>query len=191
MALNLIQTLAHKDGMATLPKVDPNTQEISAAAQTFTDKLCQAAIPATLVGLYKYTRDEKKAANIVSSDFKNNWRQEIFGDSNEMLVSKVADYAGVPVNEATAKLDDIFNDTIQAIREKFNNITNIAIKNLFTEQRTNILSHLPAALGIGELLDDDSLDDRTNKMKGPVTNLMHTIEKTFAGTEGTENSKKM
>ena len=191
MALNLIQALAQKDGMSALPKVDPNTQEISTSAQTFTDKLSQAAIPATLVGLYKYTRDEKKAANIVSPDFKNNWREEIWGDGSEMLVSKVADYAGITISEARLKLEDIFDSTIQIIRTKFSNITNIVIKNLFTGQRTNILSHLPAALGIGELLDDDSLDDRTNKMKGPVTNLMHNIEKTFAGTEGTENSKKM
>ena len=32
-----------------------------------------------------------------------------------------------------------------------------------------------------DLLNDDSLDDRTNKMEGPISNLMHTIENKFSG----------
>ena len=36
---------------------------------------------------------------------------------------------------------------------------------------------------MGEALEDNSLDDRTNKMEGPVSSIIHNIEKAFAGTE--------
>lgn len=191
MALDLIQTLAQRDGISSLPKIDPNTQEIAAVAEVYADKLSQAAIPAALIGLYKYSRDEQKADNIMDDGFFDKWRQEVFGGNNEELVAKVADYAGVTNDEAGKKLDQVFTETRQVIRENLSEVTGISVKNLFTEQRTNILSHLPAAIGAGEILDDNSLDDRTNKMQGPVSNLMHKIEKAFAGTDGPEGKKGM
>lgn len=191
MALNLIQTLAQRDGIPSLPKIDPNTQEIVAAAEVYADKLSQAAIPATLIGLYKYSRDEQKADNILGNSFSNRWREEVFGAGSEELTAKIADYAGVTNDEVKKKLDHVFAGATQVIREHLNEITGISVKNLFTEQRTNILSHLPAAIGAGEMLDDNSLDDRTNKMQGPVSNLMHKIEKAFAGTEGPEGKEGM
>jgi hypothetical protein len=36
---------------------------------------------------------------------------------------------------------------------------------------------------LGRLLEDDSLDDRTNKMEGPISNFMHSIENKFSGNE--------
>ncbi|MFT3946107.1 MAG: hypothetical protein QM763_03955 [Agriterribacter sp.] len=191
MALNLIQTLAQRDGISTLPKIDPNTQEIVADAEVYADKLSQAAIPATLVGLYKYSRDERQAANILTTGFANNWREDVFGTSSEELIAKIAKYAAVPEGEASAKLDNVFENTAQLIKENLSEPTGAAVKNLFTEQRTNILSHLPAAIGAGKMLDDNSLDDRTNKMEGPVSSLMHKIEKAFAGTERPEDKQGM
>ncbi|MFT3747681.1 MAG: hypothetical protein QM768_05165 [Agriterribacter sp.] len=191
MALDLIQTLAQRDGISALPKIDPNTQDIVADAQVYADKLSQAAIPATLIGLYKYTRDEQHAAYILNMGFANNWREEVFGTNSEEFITKVARYAGISNNEASAKLDNVFENTVQLIKENLSDPTGAAVKNLFTEQRTNILSHLPAAIGAGEILDDNSLDDRTNKMQGPVSNLMHKIEKAFAGTEGPEGKEGM
>jgi hypothetical protein len=41
--------------------------------------------------------------------------------------------------------------------------------------------YLPAALQIGQLLANDDLDDRTHKMEGPISNLMHSFEKRFSG----------
>ena len=47
-------------------------------------------------------------------------------------------------------------------------------------QRHNILVYLPAALYMGDVLNDEGLDDKTNKMEGPVSNLMHRIENSFS-----------
>ena len=48
-------------------------------------------------------------------------------------------------------------------------------------QRHNILVYLPAALQLGDLLNDNAMDDRTNKMEGPVSNFMHNIENKLSG----------
>ena len=63
------------------------------------------------------------------------------------------------------------------------------IKNLLTNHRHNILNHLPGAIGIGNILNDGTLDDRTNKMEGPVSSLMHAIEKQFASTNIAKEKK--
>lgn len=191
MALDLIQLLAQKDGISALPKIDPNTQDISSDAEVYTDKLSQAAIPAVLVGLYQYTRDEHRAEDILDTDFIDRWREEIFGTGSGELVAKIADYSGATLEEVNARLNNVFDNSIQLIKENINEESGISVKKIFTEARTNILSHLPAAIGMGELLNDNSLDDRTNKMEGPVSNLMHKIEKTFAGTESQEDKKGM
>lgn len=191
MALDLIKLLAQKDGISALPKIDPNTQDISPTAEVYADKLSQAAIPAVLVGLYKYTRDEHKAENILEPGFASKWREEIFGNGAEELVSKIVDYSGGTTEEVNAKLDRILNDSILLIKENIDEEKGISVKKIFTESRTNILSHLPAAIGVGELLNDNSLDDRTNKMQGPVSNLMHKIQETFAGTENPEDKEGM
>ena len=48
------------------------------------------------------------------------------------------------------------------------------------DQRHGILVHLPAAMQMGDVLNEESLDDRTNKMEGPISNFMHAIENKFS-----------
>lgn len=187
MSVDLIKTLAQKEGISALPIIDPNTQDVSADANTYTDKLAQAAIPSVLTGIYNYSRDVHQADNILEDDFVNDWEQKLFGDNLHNLKEEVASYAGVSVEEADVKLKDVFMQSITVIKENVPVEDGAAIKKLFTDQRTNILSHLPAAIGLGKLLNDNSLDDRTNKMQGPVSNLMHSIEKAFSGSQNPED----
>ena len=32
------------------------------------------------------------------------------------------------------------------------------------------------AMNLGDVLNDETLDDKTNKMEGPISNMMHKIE---------------
>ena len=50
-------------------------------------------------------------------------------------------------------------------------------------QRNNILPFLPAELQMGELLHDNTLDDRTNKMEGPVSSIIRAIGGGFSNGE--------
>ena len=56
-------------------------------------------------------------------------------------------------------------------------------KTLLTSQRHEILRYLPGKLKIGDLLNDESLEDNTNKMEGPVSSLMHKIENAFSSAD--------
>jgi hypothetical protein len=49
------------------------------------------------------------------------------------------------------------------------------------------LIYLPGYLQIGQALRDETLDDRTNKMEGPVSGFMHSVEKVFSSSS---NEKK-
>jgi hypothetical protein len=40
---------------------------------------------------------------------------------------------------------------------------------------------LPPALQMGDLLNDNTMDDRTNKMEGPISSMMHSIENKLSG----------
>jgi hypothetical protein len=57
------------------------------------------------------------------------------------------------------------------------------IQKILVSQRHNILTYLPPEMQLGKALQDNSMDDRTNKMEGPVSDLMHFFEKVFAGGE--------
>ena len=57
-------------------------------------------------------------------------------------------------------------------------------------QRNNILPYLPAALQTGKLLNENTLDDRTNKMKGPVSNFVHSIESMLSGADKADKEDK-
>ena len=55
-----------------------------------------------------------------------------------------------------------------------------SIAQIFEDNRSNILMHLPATIGMGSIVDDTTIDDNTNKMEGPMSNLMHLFEKIFS-----------
>ena len=57
------------------------------------------------------------------------------------------------------------------------------VKIFFSNQLNNILPYLPAALHMGDFLNDTTLDDNTNKMEGPISSLMHTIGAAFSTPE--------
>ncbi|MFT3704857.1 MAG: hypothetical protein QM802_21000 [Agriterribacter sp.] len=187
MSVDLIKVIAQKEGISTLPIVDPNTQDISATSEVYADKLAQAAIPSVLTGMYKYSRDVHQADTVLEEGFVDNWETKLFGDNLDVLKEEVANYASVSIEEADIKLREVLSHSLEAIRENVPKEDGAGIKQLFTDQRTNILSHLPAAIRLGNLLNDNSLDDRTNKMQGPVSNLMHSIEKAFSGSQNPED----
>jgi hypothetical protein len=39
-------------------------------------------------------------------------------------------------------------------------------------------------MNFGDILHDETLDDRTNKMEGPISNFMHKIEDKLSGAGG-------
>ena len=98
--------------------------------------------------------------------------------------------------------EDCSNDTLCNARKRvklpvFINKENLPakagikdVKVFFNDQRNHLLLYLPAALNMGELLHDPTLDDNTNKMEGPVSNLIKNIGSTFSNPVTAEEIKK-
>jgi hypothetical protein len=183
MSTSLVEFIQKKMGYPPLQKVDPVDHEIKHESErTSREKLAQAAIPAVLASLYKFTRAEKGRSKILSGEARENWLDTILEDKEKRAVDKVAHYAGVSAQEAEENMLLIAVEAIHAIRESIvHHPTHEAISKFMGDQRHAILVYLPAAMQLGSLLEDDSLDDRTNKMEGPISNMMHSIENKFSG----------
>ena len=185
MSVNLVQALAQSEGIQLLPKINPNTQD----ARISPDLLLQAVIPSVLVGFYKFTKDEKMAATICGSGSLVNWEDILFADQKKQLVGKIAAYSGSSEEMTKRCIAATIQKCISLFCEHTKSLpsSGIEINKMLTDQRNNILQHLPAAIEIGKILNDTTLDDSTNKMDGPVSGLMHSIEKSFSGSEPKKN----
>ena len=187
MPFNIIERLARLEGIDKLPEISPNTQDVPDEKSDTTNRLVQAVIPSVLAGFYKYTRDEEHAARIPAQNGKADWVETLFGAEKHNLMKRISIYSGASTKEAGDKMQQVSNNIVNIIHEEIPNPDGKIIKNYFTAQRNDILHHLPAAIEIGNVLNDTTLDDRTNKMSGPVSGLMHGIEKTFASTDTEKN----
>lgn len=183
MALNLIDTVQNNLGLPALHKVDPNTQEIKYPENTTSqEKLSQAAIPSVLIAFYKLSRTDEGSDMILRGNFSTSWINTLFGEDAPRAVGAISDYANTDYDTARDRIEAVCVESARVISE--NGKTVEGVKTTLTDQRTNILNYLPAALEIGDLLNDSTIDDRTNKMRGPISSLMHAIEGKFS--EGDE-----
>jgi hypothetical protein len=185
MAINIIEAIRQKLGVPELQKIDPNTQEVKKPENiSFEDYLWQAAIPTVLLGLYKFSGDKTNNAAIVNGSLSSNLLTTIFDGKKEKVVEKVATYTGNTSDYAAEKMEQIAEKALQVIKESISGkTTDGAVRNFLIDQRNNILPYLPAELQIGTVLGDDTIDDRSNKMEGPISNHMHWLEKFFPSTD--------
>lgn len=184
MAKNLVESIQTNLGFPELHKIDPNTQAVKESRSVVESKnLGQAAIPAVLMGLYKYGNTEMGSEDILRGNSSTNWLNVFFGDKKDEAIEKVSSYAGNSSEEAAGKMEEIAKEAVRLIRENTPHGAKFSdVKSYVAQQRSNILLYLPAELQISELVGDNTLDDRTNKMEGPMSNSMHFIEKIFSGS---------
>ncbi|MDP4264030.1 MAG: hypothetical protein Q8941_15990 [Bacteroidota bacterium] len=188
MANNLVETVQRSLGFPPLQKIDPNSQE---AKQKFLrypqEKLAQAAIPAILTALYRFTRSDEGCRIILSDIGQADWLGVIFRGKETIAVEKCADYAGVTKKEAESAMENIADEAVIILKKMAGSHPGMeSIKAIMNAQRHNILVYLPAALQMGDLLNEETLDDRTNKMEGPFSNFMHTIESKLSGSDSSK-----
>jgi hypothetical protein len=190
MSSHIVETIQKKLGYPELKKIDPNTQEVKHESSTGGRNFGQAAIPAVLLALYKYGTTEHGADELLRGIKSTQWIEVLFGDKTTEAIQKVAAYSGVSTVETEKRMEDIATEAVREIREHTpNNASFKDAKSYILEQRTNILMYLPAELQMGYLLKDPTLDDRTNKMDGPMSGHMHFLEKLFAGGSTEKNER--
>ncbi len=183
MTTNIVEAIQKNLGYPSLQKVDPNSQEVKdIATRSSGEKLAQSAITAVLAGLVKFTRSDNGANYILTQDAEKKWLELIYEGKQSEAVDKVAQYSNTSVGEVEDHMQKIVREAVKLIHESAGDKENPEkIKTYMKGQRHNILLYLPAAMQLGDLLKDDSLDDRTNKMEGPISNMMHNIENKLSG----------
>ncbi len=176
MVTDLIDAIQKNLGYPPLEKVDPNSQETKGAKKmSSAQKLPQAAIPAVLAAMIKYS-DGTDGVNLLTLNENRNWLGTFYGEKENEAVKKVADYAGVSADEAQRNMEDISNEAVRLVKESVKDADAEKLRSYMNSQRHTILSHLPAVLKMGDVLNEETFDDRTNKMEGPVSSFLHKIE---------------
>ena len=191
MAKNIILHLREYLG-AHIQKIAPNTQAIDDKDHRHKyDLLAQASVPAVLVAFYKFTRTPEGAAGIAS--YNNNISPLDFalGDLQQTAMQRVAQYAGVGTGQAKNVMEAVADETLRFLRNELGStLKPETVQQYFSSQRHDILSHLPEDLQMGYLLQDSTIDDRANKMEGPMSGLAHTIESIFSASGADKNKDK-
>jgi len=185
MTISILQSIQENLGYQPLRKIDSNTQQVMVDNNSEDEQyFSQAAIPAILIAIYEYTRSDIAAEKVFHSNIIDSWLPVIFYGHGNEAIKKVAAYSKLDFETTVNKMNEIANEAIRLIKDKVGAEGSLLdVKNLIASQRNDILPYLPAALQIGELLNDSTLDDRTNKMEGPVSNLIHAIGNSFSGSD--------
>ena len=182
MSVNLIKTIQENLGFTPLKKVDPNTQQpVTGTNEDVANKFSQAAIPAVLTGLYRFVQTDEGAAEVLNVKNSNNWVAKIFDDNRKEAIQTISVYAKQSNEDPVSKMNAIANEAVKVAKQNLPANAGIKeVKDFFSGQVKDILLYLPAELKMGELLHDNTLDDNTNKMEGPISSLMKSIGAAFS-----------
>ncbi len=181
--MNLPQQLQEYLKYPALQIIDANTG-LPADGKAF-DALGQSVLITFLAGLYKATRIKENAVVLSSQTNATQLINTIFNNEGEVLHT-IAGYTNEPINIVKVKLAEVSHSYITFLQE---NATADETKkegylqNMMTGQRSEILKYVPGGLKLGDLLNDPSLEDNTNKMQGPISTLMHKIENVFSAPD--------
>jgi hypothetical protein len=201
MNFNIVTAVREKMGIAPFEKIDANygADRPGFAADPFgsdnsENHYTQAATMAVLTGLYRYSSGKEGAAELANS-MGDGLLPKIFMGQQESIGREVAAYRleTTPVQRGLIDGNDDTLGFMQQISKTAIGILQSQLRDekdkaaemqtILAGQRHNILAYLPAEILVGRTLEDNSLDDRTNKMEGPVSGLMHFIENVFAEKE--------
>lgn len=189
MSINLLKEIQQKLGYPPLQKIDANTQEVAldlSAPQE--ERFSQAALPAVLTALYKYSRADEGAKTILFDNLDIDWSDFIFDDNKDKVIEKIAAYSGLSAADVIPKLNSIAKEAILVVRGQVLSGSIFEVKNVLADSQNDVLTYLPASMQIGSLLHDNTIDDRTHKMEGPVSSLMHAIGGSFSGSDSDETN---
>jgi hypothetical protein len=182
MEINLLEAVQQNLGYPTLIKIDTTTDQVfSNDKSTKEDNFSQAAVPAVLAALYLYAESDEGAAEILKTDGDINWIDRIFFDKRSAVIQIIATYSELSKESLILKMNIIANEAIRITKENLALDAEIKeVKIFFKSEISNILLYLLPSLHIGEFLHDNTLDDNTNKMEGPISSLISRIGDAFS-----------
>ncbi|MEP6676470.1 MAG: hypothetical protein ABJA78_15015 [Ferruginibacter sp.] len=182
MSINLLKNVQQNLKYPPLKKVDPNIQDVALDPTVpDTNRFGQAAIPSILIALYRFLKTDEGAKVILGENNSTNWVDILFADRKAEAISNIASYSFYTHTNSEADMNAIASEAIRLIKEHVTGTDPVkAIEKTMSAERDGILPYLPAVLNMGNILGDETLDDKTNKMEGPISSLMHKIETGFS-----------
>ncbi len=182
--MNIPQQLQEQLKYPILQSIDPNTGHPQ--DENVFNALTQATLITFLAGLYKATRTKDNASMISHQQNDGELLTQIFGAQKEAVDTIVA-FTQQPTNVVEQTLHEVANGYLELMRAPAHNSTESikgdSLYDLMTSQRNEILKYVPSGLTLGHLLNDETIEDNTNKMQGPISTLMHKIEGTFSKSD--------
>lgn len=183
MAVNLVKLLEKEMSENPLKSVDPNTQSANDEGEQSAYYLYHRGIMASaLIGLYQFSRDENNIKDLLSAEELMDFPDRIFNHKFSLLSQKIAEYSGYSHGDTHKLFIEALRQLVGILQEQVGNNTR-DVKDFLSDQRTNILSYIPGKLEAGALLNNNGLDDRTNKMHGPFSDFTHWIEQLFSRSD--------
>lgn len=168
---------------AKMPDVDPVTHETKNPSDGLAGKLAQGAMAAGLVILYKYSRSAAGTEYLLNTRPADIEMDVLLNNKEGELFVQLAKFAGSSEIQASTMLAVVIREAMFFAHQELSNSRSAdALQSYFGNQRQAILGHLPPELGLGEIMKDSTLDDRTNKMEGPISSLAHAIEDVFSSS---------
>ncbi len=177
MQESIIQQVIAQLGLPEIDKVDPNLQDIpDRKSLTGLQKLTQAVVPAVLLGIANIVTDEPGAHEAAGSERLLSV-QRIFPNRYEDIVQSIVRYAGATEQEVRSLMNQVAITTEFIIRDRIGeDLSLLKVRDYIIGEKHHIYFYLPPQLQMGTLMGDASQDDRTKKMEGPFSNIMHKIE---------------
>jgi hypothetical protein len=177
--MKLVDIIQEEMHIAPLKKIDPNTQQPITNSDS---KMAQAVIPSVLAALYKFSLKDHGAGIILSGKNSTTWVNMLFGNNAKTALQRMSNYSASSFETVQHYFEKVAEKSVRFLNSLFDNNTSIEnVRSILNDNKNDVLTYLPAELQMGKLLEDNTIDDRTNKMEGPVSGLMHTIEKAFSG----------
>jgi len=178
--MNIIELVQKNLGFNALEKIDPNTMETAGPGNPMgNNALSQAGIPAILLGIYTKL-EQNPMSDLLVNDQPGSLLERIFGKSTEVVVERITAYSQIKDKHRVQELEHIASECLRVIKEKIGlGGGETAIRHFVAGNKPDILLYLPPSLDLGTILQNNNLDDRTGKMEGPISSLMHRVEKTF------------
>ena len=179
--MNLPQQLQESLNYPALQLIDANTG--LPQDETQFNVFSQSVLITFLVGLYKGTRSSENAAAVMKITDTQGLLDTLFTNEDELQI--IATFVKQPISAVKEKITEVANGYLALVKKEAAAETEKEnyLQNLMTGQRHEILRFLPTGLKLGDLLNDGSLNDDTNKMEGPISSLMHKIENAFSKTD--------
>lgn len=181
MAIQLIEAVQQRLGLPALIKITPTKNEPEKELPKA--PLHQVALVAVAGALYRVTRTNEGAVRLLLSGKTANWLSldEAYGARLPEVINRISDYGVADAAATEHLLREIAQTCMLIIHEELaGTITTETVRDFMSAQRHNILIYVPTDLQLGKLLNDRVLDDETNHMEGPVSNVMHKIEDLFS-----------